>query len=214
MAEGASCVLSLLICSTAITTNIRSYKNHHPRSPLVPLRYPPLPLTAHYIPPQQQKIWNLRKTTRRPAPNGPEGLSPRPPASRRANWPIPQGTISLAPTGAAWIGRAYHPKPRRQIDREGATPTKEGATLPGKTEPPGRMPPPTTGLRESPWPPANWRSGIQNRKPPGRQTPPFSAARMPQWLLNQLASGLTAQTRAQGPSSGFPPPSARRCRIS
>ncbi|KAJ5807296.1 hypothetical protein N7447_011208 [Penicillium robsamsonii] len=33
------------------------------------------------------------------------------------------------------------------------------------------------------------------------------------WPLNQLASILAAQIRARGPSSGFPPPSARRCRI-
>ncbi|OQE33778.1 hypothetical protein PENCOP_c039G06299 [Penicillium coprophilum] len=33
------------------------------------------------------------------------------------------------------------------------------------------------------------------------------------WSLSQLASSLVAQTRARGPPSGFPPPSARRCRI-
>ncbi|KAJ5451814.1 hypothetical protein N7530_013048 [Penicillium desertorum] len=84
-------------------------------------------------------------------PDGPEGLPLRPPRfdprpSRRANWPIPKGTISLPrarglandpPAGGTWLSSAYHPKPRRQIDRDGATPAKEGATLLGENKGPG-----------------------------------------------------------------------------
>ncbi|KAJ5453273.1 hypothetical protein N7530_012867 [Penicillium desertorum] len=93
------------------------------------------------------------RTARKAAPSTPR-FDPRP--SRRANWPIPKGTISLPrarglandpPAGGTWLSSAYHPKPRRQIDPDGATPAKEGATLRGKTKAPGPIapPPPASG---------------------------------------------------------------------
>ncbi|KAJ5453226.1 hypothetical protein N7530_012947 [Penicillium desertorum] len=90
------------------------------------------------------------------APSTPR-FDPRP--SRRANWPIPKGTISLPrarglandpPAGGTWLSSAYHPKPRRQIDRDGATPAKEGATLLRENKGPGPHCSPTTCLRKSP----------------------------------------------------------------
>ncbi|KAJ5453286.1 hypothetical protein N7530_012880 [Penicillium desertorum] len=101
------------------------------------------------------------------APSTPR-FDPRP--SRRANWPIPKGTISLPrarglandpPAGGTWLSSAYHPKPRRQIDRDGATPAKEGATLLGKTKAPGPIAPPPPASGNPPHAPsANWRRGI------------------------------------------------------
>ncbi|KAJ5451809.1 hypothetical protein N7530_013043 [Penicillium desertorum] len=164
-----------------------------------------------------------------PPPDGPEGLPLRPPASTpgqavertgqslKAPYlsPEPGASPTTPPAGGTWLSSAYHPKPRRQIDRDGATPAKEGATLLGKTKAPGPIAPPPPASGNPPHAPsANWRRGDLNLEAPRRQTPPFYAARMPPWLLNQLASRPTAQIRAQGPPSGFPPPSARRCRIS
>ena len=54
------------------------------------------------------------------------------------------------------------------------------------------------------------------RLPPqvvGRRTCQPAISPHPPWPSNQLANILDAQIRARGPSSGFPPPSARRCRI-
>ncbi|KAJ5453279.1 hypothetical protein N7530_012873 [Penicillium desertorum] len=102
---------------------------------------------------------------KRPAPpDGPEGLPLAPPASTpgqavertgqslKAPYlsPEPGASPTTPPAGGTWLSSAYHPKPRRQIDRDGATPAKEGATLLGKTKAPGPIAPPTTCLRKSP----------------------------------------------------------------
>ncbi|KAJ5453298.1 hypothetical protein N7530_012892 [Penicillium desertorum] len=162
------------------------------------LHYPPLKRPAP-------------RTARKACPFDPR-FDPRP--SRRANWPIPKGTISLPrarglandpPAGGTWLSSAYHPKPRRQIDRDGATPAKEGATLLGKTKAPGPIAPPPPAQEIPPMPPQpTGVGGSKPRSPPVARRPPFYAARMPPWLLNQLASRPTAQIRAQGPPSGFP----------
>ncbi|KAJ5453319.1 hypothetical protein N7530_012913 [Penicillium desertorum] len=119
------------------------------------LHYPPLKRPAP-------------RTARKACPFDPPRFDPRP--SRRANWPIPKGTISLPrarglandpPAGGTWLSSAYHPKPRRQIDRDGATPAKEGATLLGKTKAPGPIAPPPPASGNPPHAPsANWRRGI------------------------------------------------------
>ncbi|KAJ5451785.1 hypothetical protein N7530_013019 [Penicillium desertorum] len=61
--------------------------------------------------------------------------------------PEPGASPTTPPAGGTWLSSAYHPKPRRQIDRDGATPAKEGATLLGKTKAPGPIapPPPASG---------------------------------------------------------------------
>ncbi|KAJ5458767.1 hypothetical protein N7530_010711 [Penicillium desertorum] len=113
------------------------------------------------------------------APSTPR-FDPRP--SRRANWPIPKGTISLPrarglandpPAGGTWLSSAYHPKPRRQIDRDGATPAKEGATLLGKTKAPGPIAPPPPASGNPPMPPQpTGVGGSKPRSPPVARRPP------------------------------------------
>ncbi|KAJ5453210.1 hypothetical protein N7530_012931 [Penicillium desertorum] len=108
-------------------------------------------------------------------PDGPEGLPLRPPASTpgqavertgqslKAPYlsPRARGLANDPPAGGTWLSSAYHPKPRRQIDRDGATPAKEGATLLGKTKAPGPIAPPPPASGNPPHAPsANWRRGI------------------------------------------------------
>ncbi|KAJ5458774.1 hypothetical protein N7530_010718 [Penicillium desertorum] len=119
-------------------------------------------------------LYTIPPQTPRP-PDGPEGLPLRPPASTpgqavertgqslKAPYlsPEPGASPTTPPAGGTWLSSAYHPKPRRQIDRDGATPAKEGATLLGKTKAPGPIAPPPPASGNPPMPPsANWRRGI------------------------------------------------------
>lgn len=83
-----------------------------------------------------------------------------------------------------------------------------------------RVPRASVPSPQGPRPPVNWQIP---QSPPIRQPwkPPASIAPLPRcrmltrsfpWPMNQLASRVAAQTRARGPPSGFPPPSARHCR--
>ncbi|KAJ5451765.1 hypothetical protein N7530_012999 [Penicillium desertorum] len=119
-------------------------------------------------------LYTIPPRTPRP-PDGPEGLPLRPPASTpgravertgqslKAPYlsPEPGASPNDPPAGGTWLSSAYHPKPRRQMDRDGATPAKEGATLLGKTKAPGPIAPPPPASGNPPHAPsANWRRGI------------------------------------------------------
>ncbi|KAJ5451770.1 hypothetical protein N7530_013004 [Penicillium desertorum] len=109
-------------------------------------------------------LYTIPPQTPRP-PGRPGGLPLRPPAStpgqavertgqslRSHISPPSQGPRDHPPAGGTWLSSAYHPKPRRQIDRDGATPAKEGATLLGETKAPGPIAPPPPASGNPPMP--------------------------------------------------------------